>query len=68
MTYADHQVFEQVFKRVLFEAMDMYLPLIYVTASLRGGQRDTSIKSYMMSMYLSDELRSVLKQHRSIHR
>lgn len=48
-----------VFKRVLFEAMDMYLPLIYVTASLGGGQRDHMIKSFMMSMYLSEELRRI---------
>ena len=46
-----------VFKRVLFEALDMYLPLIYVTASLGGGQRDRMIKSFMLSTYLSDELR-----------
>ena len=46
-----------MFKRVLFEALDMYLPLIYVTASLGGGQRDRMIKSFMLSTYLSDELR-----------
>jgi hypothetical protein len=57
--------YEQIFKRVLFEAMDMYLPLVYVTASLGGGQRDQMIKSYMLSMYLSDELRLVITN--SVH-
>ena len=38
-----------VFKRSMFEAMDTFLPLVYVTASLGGGQRDFAIKRYALN-------------------